>query len=237
MYKVETLKKYLTIARDAFARVQSNPAGVYVHISRGNRKIGRVMNVSTAPVLACANCKECKSFCYDIKACMQYPCNVLTARVENLYMARYARRQYFQQIKDACSRRRANKFFRWHVAGDILDADYFVHMVEIARMFPDFVFWTYTKNYAIVNHYVATHGGNRHVAIPGNLSIMFSEWDGLEMDNPYNFGTFSCKLKDGNKNHAPEYFDGLYKCPGNCDICKVAGRGCLVNENTYADEH
>lgn len=237
MYKAETLKKYLTIARDALTRVQSNPAGVYVHISRGNRKIGRVMNVSTAPVLACANCKECKDFCYDIKACMQYPGNVLTARVENLYMARFARRQYFQQIKEACARRRSNKFFRWHVAGDILDADYFEHMIEIARMFPDFTFWTYTKNYAIVNHYVATHGGNRYVAIPMNLSIMFSEWDGLAMDNPYNFGTFSCKLKDGNKNHAPEYFDGLYKCPGNCDICKATGRGCLVNENTYADEH
>ena len=45
------------------------------------------------------------------------------------------------------------------------------------------------------------------------------------------------KLKDGNKNHPAEYFNSLYECPGNCDICKAIHRGCVAGENTFAKEH
>lgn len=126
---------------------------------------------------------------------------------------------------------------RWHVSGDIPDYDYLERMIKIAIDHPDFLFWTYTKNYFVVNEYVKNHSGDRFKAIPENLVIMFSEWDGMPLINPYNFPIFTCKLKEGNKNHKPEYFDGLYKCPGNCDICKGIKRGCIAGENTYADEH
>ena len=110
-------------------------------------------------------------------------------------------------------------------------------MVQIAKDFPEWRFWTYTKMYWIVNDYVRNNGNNRFVAIPANLSVMFSEWDGVPLDNPYSFPVFSCKLEAGNKNHPEEYFETLYECPGNCDICIKSGHGCVNGESGYVKEH
>ena len=208
-------------------------------ISAGNRKIGRVMNVSLAPIMTCANCKECKHLCYDIKACLQY-FNVLDARARNtalIWSGKGGREKYFSAIRAAISRRHKHKFFRWHVSGDIVDLEYFAEMVAIAKENPGFTFWTYTKAYFIVNEYVKRNGGSIKAAIPENLVVMFSEWDGMPMINPFGFPIFSCKLKNGNKNRTAESFEQMYKCPGNCDICKESRRGCIGGENTYADEH
>ena len=201
-------------------------------ISAGNRKIGRVMNVSLPPVLTCANCKECMFYCYDIKACLQYPNTVIDARVRNLAVLIKNRDEYFRRIDEKMTRRRKNKFFRWHVAGDIVDIDYFDRMIKNARKHADFVIWTYTKNYKVVNEWIAKNGRD---AIPANFHIMFSKWDGLKMENPYNMPVFACRMKDGNKDPMP--WETMYKCPGNCDICKAARRGCMAGENTFADEH
>lgn len=207
-------------------------------ISDGNRKIGKVLNVSTAPIICCGNCKACKKYCYDIKAVIQYADrlknHVLNARAYNTVLAKYYREEYMHGIRVALAKRRKNKFFRWHVAGDILDYDYFCEMVKIAKDFPDFVMWTYTKMYKIVNRYVAEYGRD---AIPNNFHIMFSKWDGAPMDNPYNFPVFACKLKAGNVDTSEDWFAKTYKCPGNCDLCKEKKLGCIGGMNTYADEH
>ena len=113
--------------------------------------------------------------------------------------------------------------------------DYFERMLQICRNHKDFKFWTYTKYYTIVNLYCDKYGRD---AIPENFSIMFSEWDGMFLDNPYNFPVFSCKLKNGNKNRTEQEFNNMYKCPGNCDVCKTGkGHGCIIGEDTYCDEH
>lgn len=238
MFKNETLKKYQDNMRKKIAELtaiaRKNPDTLKTHFSNGNSKIGKVLNVSTAPVFTCHNCDGCRGFCYDIKACLQYTNTVLPARAENTVLAIHYRDKFFDEIEKKLKRRRAHKFFRWHVGGEIIDFDYFCRMVEVAKKFPDFYFWTYTKMYTIVNMYVEKYGRD---AIPKNFTIMFSEWDGMPIYNPYNFPVFSCKLKAGNKNHTPDYFNNLWKCPGNCDICKKAGRGCMAAENTYADEH
>lgn len=233
MYSIESLKKLARLMNETINHYNAiDAAGIKMCISKGNRKIGRVMNVSLPPVVSCGNCKECKFLCYDIKACLQYPNTVIDARVRNWAVLKKNRALYFETIDKAIARRRTNKFFRWHVAGDIIDPDYFDNMVEIARRHPDFVFWTYTKMYGIVNSWIDEHG-----AIPANLHIMFSEWDGMPMINPHGMPVFSCKLKAGNKNRTAESFATMYKCPGNCDICKACGRGCLAGEDTFADEH
>lgn len=239
MYSNETIKKYIAKMKstmDAYKAdfIDSPKKAVNaVSISKGNKKIGRVMNVSLAPILTCANCSECLHLCYDIKAALQYG-NVMKARARNTVLALYFPELYFDAIRAAIKRRRKNKYFRWHVGGDIPNYKYFENMVQIAREFSEFTFWTYTKNYGIVNLYVQKYGRD---AIPENMTIMFSEWDGMPLVNPYNFPVFTCKLKDGNKNHGPEYFNNLYRCPGNCDICKTLHRGCIAGETTYADEH
>lgn len=202
-------------------------ADIKMAISKGNRKIGRVMNVSLPPLLSCSNCSGCSKLCYDIKACLQYPDTVIDARMRNFTVLQKDRAEYFRRIDEAISRRRLHKFFRWHVAGDIVDVDYFSRMVEIAKAHPDFIFWTYTKNYAVVNQWVTENGRD---AIPGNLSVMYSEWRGMPMDNPHNFPEFRVVFK-GEQPPRGHY------CPGNCDICKEKKRGCIIGETTYCHEH
>lgn len=230
-YKIETIRNYMgrmnEAIRDYRGMIKAGQ-GVTVSISGGNKKIGRVMNVSLAPIVTCANCVQCQKLCYDIKANLQYK-NVITARAKNTALALYSPADYFGQIREALKRRHSNKYFRWHVGGDIPNYSYFNEMVNIAREYPNFRFWTYTKNYAVVNAWCDDHGGK--AAVPANLSIMFSEWRGMPMNNPYHFGEFSVVFNDDPVKPVGHY------CPGNCDICKAAGRGCLVNETTYCKEH
>lgn len=228
MYSEKSLKKLVKLMKNQGKVLAKIPVeDIKMAISKGNRKIGRVMNVSLPPLLSCANCSGCSKLCYDIKACLQYPDTVIDARMRNLTILQKDREEYFRRINDAISRRRLHKFFRWHVAGDIIDADYFARMVEIARRHPDFKFWTYTKNYAVVNRWVDENGRD---AIPANLSVMFSEWRGMPMDNPHGFPEFRVVFKD----ETPPA--GFY-CPGNCDVCKEINRGCIVGETTYCNEH
>ncbi len=238
-YKQETIKKYVQDMKASmvnYSQIYDDMPGMAYHdicISTGNRKIGRVHNVSTAPIITCGNCSHCSGMCYDVKANIQYK-NVLDARARNTVIATEHRDKFFAGIRYYISKRKTNKYFRWHVGGEILDLNYFSEMVDIAWLFPDWTFWTYTKMHSIVNEYCDMFGKN---AIPSNFTVMFSEWDGMPLVNPYNFPVFTCKLKDGNKNHDAAYFEKLYKCPGNCDICKNLHRGCIAGETTYADEH
>lgn len=228
MYSEKSLRKVIKLMKEHGKMLAKLPVEeIKMAISKGNRKIGRVMNVSLPPLLSCANCSGCSKLCYDIKACLQYPDTVIDARMRNLTILQKDREEYFRRINDAISRRRLHKFFRWHVAGDIIDADYFARMVEIARRHPDFKFWTYTKNYAVVNRWVDENGRD---ALPANLSVMFSEWRGMPMDNPHGFPEFRVVFKD----ETPPA--GFY-CPGNCDVCKEINRGCIVGETTYCNEH
>ena len=233
MYSKESIQKAVNLmnARRAYyAPVAVDQ--IKMSISAGNRKIGRVMNVSLPPIVTCPNCAQCMYYCYDVKACLQYPNTVIDARMRNLSILLKDRDEYFRRIDAAMSRRRKNKYFRWHVAGEIVDIDYFSRMIDNARRHPDFIIWTYTKNYSVVNEWIKENGRD---AIPSNFHIMFSKWDGLKMENPYNMPVFACKMKAGNVDDMP--WEIMYKCPGNCDICKAAGRGCIAGENTYADEH
>lgn len=226
-YKIETIAKVLRLANDRKIELSSKAIeDIQMCLSNGNRKIGKVMNVSLMPVMTCGNCKECKYYCYDIKACAQYPGTVIDARMRNTVILQRNRDEYFKRIDDAISRRRKNKYFRWHVSGDIVDIDYFSRMVEIARKHPDFIFWTYTKMYGIVNRWIDENG-----ALPGNLSVMFSEWRGVPMNNPHGMPEFRVVFKDDAVKPVGHY------CPGNCDICKATRRGCPVGETTYCNEH
>ena len=228
MYSIESITKVIRQMKEAEKALISRPVkNIPMCISSGNRKIGNTLNVSLPPIMTCPNCAECKFLCYDVKACLQYPNTVIDARIRNYVILKKDRNEYFNRIQEALNKRKANKYFRWHVAGDIIDIDYFDRMVKIARDNPDFKFWTYTKNYKAVNEWLDNNGGKS--AIPANLSVMFSEWRGVEMVNPYGFGEFRVVFKDEEK---PK---GFY-CPGNCDVCIKSGRGCISNETVYCNE-
>ena len=231
MFTKESISKVIREMNETRAKYDTKAVEeIKICVSTGNQKIGKTLNVSLAPILTCANCKECKYYCYDIKACLQYPNTVIDARIRNLVILLKDRDEYFNRIEKRIQRRKTNKAFRWHVAGDILDYDYFNRMVKLARKYPDFTFWTYTKNYTVVNKWIYNHGKTKK-SLPDNLSVMYSEWKGLEMVNPYHMPVFSV------------FFDGdvlpdnAYICPGNCDICLKTGRGCPNKENGFVHDH
>lgn len=225
-YSVETLKKFYDNAKILIDFYMQHVDEIKVCVTNGNRKIGRVMNVSLLPIFTClTRCNGCRFFCYDIKACMQYK-NVLLARVRNTVLLWCNRNAYFEQIEQRIARRRKNKFFRWHVAGDIIDGDYLQRMIDIARHHPDFIFWTYTKQYHIVNRHCDKFGKE---SIPGNLSIMFSQWDGIEMVNPYNFPEF--RVYDDISNVTE------HRCPGNCEVCLKSKTGCPYGVTSAVKKH
>ena len=197
-----------------------------LHISKGNRKIGMVHNFSMAPGITCANCSGCLNYCYDIKAVLQYR-NVVTARAENTVLMKQYRGATFAAIDEYISRQKVHKFFRWHVSGDILDVDYFDSMVRIARNHPDWIFWTYTKNYSAVNAWL----DSAPEGMPDNLSVMFSVWNGMPCPNPHGLPTFTC-IQEGME-PAPDQ----WKCPGNCDACLRSGHGCPFRQSSYVYEH
>lgn len=218
---VELIKMYIAMLAAGIA--------LRVAISTGNRKIGNVLNVSIAPLVTCGNCKECSKYCYDLKACLQYE-NVRNARARNTAILQFDRDSYFAQVENKIAKRRGNFYFRWHVSGEIPDIDYLNRMIEIARRYPHFTFWTYTKMYGIVNNWCYQHGREN---IPANLHIMFSEWRGMPMHNPYNFPVFTVRfISEGEK-----FLPDIWTCPGNCDKCKQAKRGCVVGENVQAADH
>lgn len=226
-YSTESLKKFYQASTALIEFYMALPIdALKICITNGNTKIGKVMNVSLLPIFTCLrNCEGCRFFCYDIKACLRYH-NVLKARVRNTVLLWRDRNAYFDAIEKRLARRRKNLFFRWHVSGDIIDGDYFERMVEIARKFPKFRFWTYTKQYSIINGYCEKYGKD---SIPENLSIMFSEWDGIELINPFGFPVFHVvdDIKEAK----------TYICPGNCEICLKNGRGCPFAESATVQKH
>lgn len=227
-YSAETLRKFKKQCDELISYYDSVPLEkLNVSISDGNVKIGHCKNVSSLPVYSCRHlCGRCVKFCYDIKACIQYK-NVINARVKNFVIFKRNREKFFSDIADALSHVKAHKFFRYHVGGEIIDIDELYRLVKLAKQFPDFKMWTYTKNYNVVNFYCDIYGKD---SIPENLQIMFSEWKGTPVINPYNFPVFACRFPD----EKPPF---EYKCPGNCDICKANGRGCINGESTYTDLH
>ena len=231
-FKPETIRKIveeLQVLIAYFLEILKNGGFIKLVISMGNSKIGKCMNVSLAPIITCKNCSKCKSFCYDVKACLQY-LNVRIARAKNTALFLYDREQFFTQLWKRMEKRRTNKFLRFHVSGEIMDLNHFEYMVKTAEMFPDFVIWTYTKMYWIVNEYIRIHGEDKN-CIPGNFAVMYSEWKGLPIDNPYNMPVFRCIYPEENKPN------NCMKCPGNCDICKSNNIGCVNGQSVYTELH
>jgi len=182
-----------------------------VSISTGNAKMGFIPSVSLPPIKTCTNCESCARKCYAAKLCCIYP-SVKAAYDRNYDILTRDRSAYFAQIKAAAI---LSGFFRWHVSGDIIDADYLHNMCKLARECKNTRFLAFTKNYGVVNEYLNTHRK------PKNLQIVFSlPFDGATVDNPHNLPTAAVILKG----KAPA--DQYKICGGNCSECACRGVGC-----------
>lgn len=135
---VEILKKEIAAYNAA-----SNPIDLCV--SAGNGKIGRIKNISVAPILSCTGaCGSCAQHCYDIKAVLQYP-EVAKARARNYVLLVSHPMEFYIQARKAIASQKKG-LFRWNVGGEIANLCYLQIMVKLAADFPETKFLVFTKN-------------------------------------------------------------------------------------------
>ena len=224
-YNNETLVKYTTRALAAIDAAIKRGEGIKVHIAKGNRKVGRVWNVSLMSRVYCGNCSTCEHYCYDIKAALQYK-TVMNARAENTALAYTDLDEYASQIEARLTDRIRRKYFRWHVGGEIISEAYLIKMVQVATNRPGWKFWTYTKMHDLVNRYIEKGG-----IIPENLTVLYSRDCTAVVNNPYGMPeAYTVIQGDTEEGHG-------FKCPGNCETCIDIGRGCPFGESVYFLEH
>ena len=171
-----------------------------VHISPGNQKLGEIPNVSTSPRAACNPAAPCtRSGCYAARA-LRYP-HTRTAWRENLYLAQHERPRFFNVIGRYLQKKQP-RFFRWHVAGDILDADYLQRMHHTAQENPNTLFLAFTKRHEL-----------SFPRAPENLSIVFSQWPQWQHVTRRRPRAW---MQDGTETRIPA---NALECPGNCENC------------------
>ncbi len=196
--------------------------GEFATISLGNIKMGQMPSVSLPPVLACGRDIPCARDCYAQKAMRMYP-TVRDCWQRNLTAAREHRAGYFADIGRFLAAR-ATEYFRWHVAGDILDQEYLQNMVALANDFHRKRFLAFTKRLDLV-----------YRAIPDNLAIVFSFWPGW--GNPRRArraGIPIAWMQDGTETRIP---DDAIGCPGQCDTCGMCWQLPQLGRDVYMPKH
>jgi hypothetical protein len=192
-----------------------------VSISKGNSKMGAIPSVSLPACITCNPNAPCFKLCYAAKITRLYK-TVKTAYENNLNILKENPALYWEQVKQAATTAR---FFRFHVSGDIPNSEYFAQMVKLAEQLPHTNFLAFTKQFDIVNCFLANGG-----TIPANLKIIFSNWGAWKCFNP--FGLPECEIILKGSKPAPEW----KICGGNCTECACRGIGCweLKNGETIA---
>lgn len=194
-------------------RDQVDVASAHVKFSYDNRKTGALVpSVSLIPVADCGNCKVCARGCYDVRnVCFQK--TVQKARANNSAIAHEDPDRYFAEISEHIAKRNL-RWFRFHAGADILNAGYFNGMIRVAKDNPHCRVLAFTKMFSVVNRWIDNNG-----ELPENLQIIFSEWKGQEMDNPYNLPTSRPVWKG-------EVVPSGIWCGGNCSECAEKNGGC-----------
>lgn len=202
-----------------------------LHISTGNTKLGAIMNISLPPVATCHNCGECVKYCYAVRSYLR-GANVYNAWNDNYLLFLTDSKRYFAEISQAV---KLQRFFRWHVSGDILNGEYLAGMIRVAEENPKCEFLAFTKAYQIVNEAI-----DNGAVIPANLHILFSAAPGTDMPNPHRLPECHIAFEDPVKNTYKGGAEYEHHCNGNCTECAVNCCGCFFLKNgdvTIINQH
>ena len=208
-----------------------DPATMKIHISAGNNKLGSIMNISLPPVVTCHNCSSCKSYCYAVRSYNRFT-STAACWNENYLLFLTDPESYFNKISDAV---KLQRFYRWHVAGDIVNGLYLAGMIRVALENPKVEFLSFTKAYQIVNSAIAAGA-----VIPANLHLLFSASPGVDMPNPYRLPECHINFADPGLNTYKGGAEFVYHCTGNCTECAINGCGCFflkAGDVTIIDQH
>lgn len=186
-----------------------------VHISPGNSKMGAIPSVSLPAVITCRQDAPCYAKCYARRLEL-FRKSVRESYMDNYELYKSDPDTYWREVEGAIM---MNRFFRFHVSGDIPDAGYLARMVGAAYRNPHCEILCFTKRYEMVNSYILQRN---NVPIPPNLHLIFSAWQGLQMENPWNLPEAHVAYKDGTTTAK----DGAVPCGGNCTTCAKTNGGC-----------
>lgn len=198
-------------------------------ISEGNSKMGKIASVSLPSVLSCRPGAKCIKNCYARKLENLRP-PVRAAYMHNWEVLNNQPEVFWKEINAVLA---LNRFFRFHVSGDIPNMEYFKNMVQAAINNPECRILCFTKQYEIVNEYIEDETTPE---IPENLRVIFSIWIAQEYSNPHNLPEAHVKNKAHHWTHRPD----AKPCPGNCTDCALAFANCwsLKNgEQVVFDQH
>lgn len=196
-----------------------------VSISSGNMKMGAIPSVSLPSFVTCRAC-DCREKCYAHKL-ERIRSTVREAYYRNLEILTKEPETYWREVEGAIM---LSRYFRFHVSGDIPNAEYFCRMVDIARRNAHCEILCFTKKYEIVAAYVTDN------SLPDNLHMILSGWPGLSMYNPWNLPEAHVLFKDGTTTARPD----AIKCGGNCADCAMTDCGCWTlkpGEQVVFKEH
>lgn len=183
-----------------------------VKISVGNSKLGKIMSVSLPAGVTCRNC-ACQTKCYAKKLERLRP-SVRNAYKNNLDVLTSDPGTYWREVEASIM---MSRFFRFHVSGDIPNAEYLEKMVEISERNKHCEILCFTKRFEFVNEFLDNGG-----VIPENLHMIFSGWKNLEMNNPYNLPEAHVRFRDGFTTARED----AVECGGNCSECAITDSGC-----------
>lgn len=196
------------------AKAEFKAGKVKVTISCNNNiKTGKIPSISIPPFISCPDicAKTCGPDCYAGKLVnLRTTCAVSWAR--NWIALLKVPSLYWETIRATAAMSTA---FRYHVSGDIVNAEYFENMIAIARDFPGCHFLAFTKRYSVVNTWIDNNG-----SLPENMQIIFSEGWGIKASNPHNLPTSTVYEKGDTVN------DSWILCGGDCTACKCKNTGC-----------
>ena len=198
-----------------------------VKISNGNAKMGAIPSVSLPAGVTCRSDCECSKKCYAKRLERMRP-SVRQAYKHNYDLLNSDPNTYWREVEASIM---MSRFFRFHVSGDIPDATYFEHMVDIARTNTHCEILCFTKKYDIVNSHINIIG-----KLPKNLHILFSGWHDIEMVNPYNLPEAHVRYRDGSTTARED----AKMCGGNCTECAITDGGCWTakhGEQVVFNEH
>ena len=188
--------------------------------------MGSIQSVSLPSVVTCRKC-DCQKKCYARKLERLRP-SVREAYANNLEVLKNEPDTYWREVEAAIM---TSRYFRFHVAGDIVDASYFKHLIDVSRRNRHCEILCFTKKYEIVNDELF-----RGTAIPKNLHLIFSGWRGLAMNNPFHLPEAHVKYRDGSTTASPK----AKPCGGNCTECAITDGGCWTldyGEQVVFNEH
>jgi hypothetical protein len=201
-----------------------------VKISLTNAKLGgKIPSVNLPAGLTCRADAPCQKGCYAKKGNFTYK-KVKQSLENNLNTYLNNPKQYFNEIVNFLTDNDVTyKFFRWHSAGDIVNYDYLLGMIDVAKRCKKTKFLCFTKKFFFVNHYLKSN------ELPKNLKIVFSAWDKtFEVLNPYNMPVTYVNFKDASKNaDIPEF---AIPCIGDCKTCKACW-SLKPGQSVYFNQH